>query len=144
MHLPLLAVTALGFVAALTDVRTRTIPNWISVSLALFGLGWNAWQAGLPGLAAASLGCLAGFGIFLVFYLLGAMGGGDIKLMAALGAVLAVPALFEAAVWTAILGAILAVLAHTFALLRKTKVAAIPYAPAIVTGAWLTLWAHIP
>ena len=71
------------------------------------------------------------------------MGGGDIKLMAACGAVLTVPALFEAAAWTAILGAILAVLARSFALVRKTKVATIPYAPAIVTGAWLTLWVRV-
>lgn len=140
MDLPLLAVTSLGLAAAVTDVRSRIIPNWVSVSLTVFGLGWHAWREGLPGLAAAALGCAAGFGIFLVFYLLGAMGGGDIKLMAACGAVLAVPALFEAAAWAAILGAILALLARSLALLRKTKAATIPYAPAIVTGAWLTLW----
>lgn len=142
MHLPLLAVTGFGLIAAFSDIRSRTIPNWISVSLALFGLSWHAWYDGLPGLASASLGLIAGFAVFLVFYLLGAMGGGDIKLMAALGSVLSVPALFEAAVWTAIIGAMIALLARTFALLRKTKAVAIPYAPAIVTGAWLTLWAH--
>ena len=142
MHLQLFAVTAFGLAASMSDIRSRTIPNWIPVSMTVFGLGWHAWAEGLPGLAASSLGCVGGFAVFLIFYLLGAMGGGDIKLMAACGAVLTMPALFEAAAWTAILGAILAVLARSFALVRKTKVAAIPYAPAIVTGAWLTLWAR--
>ena len=39
---------------------------------------------------------LAGAGVFLIFYLLGGMGGGDVKLMAGFGAVLGVPRLLEA------------------------------------------------
>ena len=47
---------------------------------------------------------------FLLFYVLGGMGGGDVKLMAGFGALLGWSRLWQAALWTAILGALLAVI----------------------------------
>ncbi len=45
-----------------------------------------------------------GFAVFLVFYLLGGMGGGDVKLMAGFGALLGFHQLIAAALWTAGVG----------------------------------------
>ena len=47
-------------------------------------------------------GSIAGFLVFFVFYWLGGMGGGDVKLMAGLGAVLGIERLWAAALWTAV------------------------------------------
>jgi prepilin peptidase CpaA len=78
--------------AAALDIKTRRIPNWLSLSGALLGIGLNAflaeafttWEAGLwfslEGLGLA-------FAIYFVLYLLHGMGAGDVKLMAAVGAV---------------------------------------------------------
>jgi prepilin peptidase CpaA len=101
------------------------------------------------------VGTAAGFAVFLVFFLLGGMGGGDVKLMAGFGALLGPGRLLEAALWTAGVGGILAVCAIAWKALRgwisprpagmemspedKEKAASIPYAPAIALGVWLSL-----
>jgi prepilin peptidase CpaA len=75
--------------AAIYDVRYRRIPNWISVSGALSGLGLNSFlYGGAPGLVFALKGLGLGFGFYLVLYILHAMGAGDVKLMGAVGAIL--------------------------------------------------------
>ncbi len=76
------------------------------------------------------------------------MGGGDVKLMAGFGALLGAGRLVQAALWTAIIGALLAVIVLGFGWLRARmrKDAAntelpktIPYAPAIALGVWMAL-----
>ena len=79
---------ALGGAAVIGDLRSRTIPNWLS---RVRGGGWNlcgAWNGGARGAAMAVAGAGAGFAILLLFHLLGGLGGGDVKLMAAFGALL--------------------------------------------------------
>ena len=67
-------------------------------------------HGGWSGAGSALLGTACGAGVFLMFYLLGGMGGGDVKLMAGFGAVLGSQLLFEAALWTAGCGGLMAVL----------------------------------
>jgi prepilin peptidase CpaA len=80
----------LGFAAAcaLTDLRSRRIPNWLTVAGALSGFGLHAWQTGWAGLAFAGQGFAAAFGIYAVLFLLRGRGAGDLKMMAALGAII--------------------------------------------------------
>jgi prepilin peptidase CpaA len=84
--LPFLPLTALLLWAAVEDLRTRRIRNWLTFSLLLSGTA----QSFLPGRTvspgAAALGALAGFGLPFVLFAIGALGGGDVKLMAGLGA----------------------------------------------------------
>ncbi len=75
-----------ALVGAVTDVRGARIPNWLTYSglvaalVVRAGLGnWTALKSGAAGLFIAG-------GIFLVLFIVGAMGGGDMKLMAAVGA----------------------------------------------------------
>jgi prepilin peptidase CpaA len=128
-----LALT-LGSVAVFEDIRRQHIPNWVTVGACGAALVYHGISRGFAGLALALLGALAGFGIFLVFYCLGALGAGDIKLMAAFGALLGAHGVLLAAFLAAIIGALLA--AGAMAWSRRP---AIPYAPAIVLGAWLAL-----
>lgn len=136
---------AIGLAASVEDLWRRKVSNWIPLAAVAAGLVCHSWQRGWTGLGAALLGLVGGFGIFLVFYLLGGMGGGDVKLMAGLGTVVAIDHLLEAALWTAILGALLALAVLAMARLRRLidsgagRVESIPYAPAIAIGACLAL-----
>jgi prepilin peptidase CpaA len=106
----------------------------------------------LIGLLYAGIGTVAGFAVFLVFYLLGGMGGGDVKLMAGFGALLGFHRLLEATLWTAGVGGLIAlgvlgvralrrVLGGTTSSTAKLEQGqdSIPYAPAIALGVWLSL-----
>jgi prepilin peptidase CpaA len=68
------------------DLRTRKIPNYLTFGAALAGLIYNAIVAGWSGLADGLLGLVLGFGLLILPYLLGGMGAGDVKALAALGA----------------------------------------------------------
>ncbi len=67
------------------DLRTYRIPNYLTLGTALAGLAFQAWCHGLNGLGSGFMGL--GLGFFLLFpvYLLGGMGAGDVKALAALG-----------------------------------------------------------
>lgn len=146
-----------GAAAAIEDIARRTISNWWSLAALTGGVACQCLAMGWRGLPAALAGTAAGFGVFLVFYLLGGMGGGDVKLMAGFGALLGAGRLLEAAFWTALLGGLLALAvfaAHSVRNRKRARADAgsvngrtpagasplfIPYAPAIVCGVWLTL-----
>lgn len=152
-----------GLAATFDDLKRRQIANWIPAAALAGGMGWQIGQNGLwPGAGYALGGAAVGFAVFLIFYLLGGMGGGDVKLMAGFGALLGTTRLFEAALWTAAVGGILAVGFLVFRgikrLIRpavevvtsaelteeekeqlKQHKESIPYAPAITLGVWLAL-----
>ena len=73
-------------VAVITDVRERRIPNALTLPLAIAGLGIGAVSGGLDGLVMAVAGCLAGGLLFLLPVAKLGWGMGDLKLVAALGA----------------------------------------------------------
>ncbi len=140
-----------GGAAALEDLARRTVSNWTSVAALAAGLICQTMAGGWKGLGLAVLGAAAGFAVFLVFYILGGMGGGDVKLMAGFGAVIGVSRVLEAAFWTALAGGIIALAVLGAAAIRSKIQArdgkapgpvAIPYAPAIVVGVWLTVLAN--
>ena len=68
------------FLAAVMDMRTRTIPDWLAVLVALTSM----LPPGQPNL----LGVLAGLPLLLAGITIGGIGGGDVKLMVACGLVL--------------------------------------------------------
>jgi prepilin peptidase CpaA len=148
MNAQVVIAILVGVAAVVDDLARRQISNWIPVAALAGGLGWQVGQHGWWGLLYASAGAAAGFGAFLIFYLLGGMGGGDVKLMAGFGALLGASRLMEAALWTAGAGGLLALGVLMFRSLRKRAGAqgklapagdSIPYAPAIALGVWLSL-----
>lgn len=72
--------------AFITDIRTMKIPNFITVTGIITGVGWHLVNGGWNGGLNAFTGAAAGFGMLLVLYLFGAVGGGDVKLFGAIGA----------------------------------------------------------
>ena len=97
-------------VATVIDWNSRRIPNLLTFPLALTGLVLNGIVGGWMGLAGAVVGLVLGLLIFLLFMALGAMGAGDVKLMAALGALLGVVHVFWIGLFTAAMGGVLVVL----------------------------------
>jgi prepilin peptidase CpaA len=79
------ALTAITVVAAFTDIKARTIPNWLVAPGLAVGFGLNILLYGWSGLSAASLGFGLALLIYVPLFILRAMGGGDVKLMAAVG-----------------------------------------------------------
>ncbi|MBY0506354.1 MAG: prepilin peptidase [Bryobacteraceae bacterium] len=137
----------LGVAATAEDLWRRQISNWIPAVALLGGIALHWAERGWWGGLLALGGAVGGFVVFLAFYLLGGMGGADVKLMAGFGAILGPSLLLWAAFWTAAAGGVFGLGALVFYRLRRwwlrrPAVAAensIPYAPAITVGAWLAL-----
>lgn len=72
--------------AGWNDLRTHRVPNWLNAALAAGGLTAHAVASGPSGLGFGAAGLLTGFGLLVALWLLGIMGAGDVKYMAALGA----------------------------------------------------------
>lgn len=86
LFIQLLPLIALLTLAAVIDARTRKIPNWLNLVILVGGFA-QAIAVGVPiTISQAMVGVLAGFGILVIPYVLGAMGGGDVKMLAAIGA----------------------------------------------------------
>jgi prepilin peptidase CpaA len=94
--------------ASLTDIRHRRIPNWLTLTAAVAGLTLNAAAIGARGVLFGIEGLLLGMGLFMVPYLLGGMGAGDVKLMASVGAMVGPHAAFVAALCAALAGGVYA------------------------------------
>ena len=107
---PAFAAVALGAAAAtVIDIRTRRIPNALTAVMAAAGLGLAA--AGVSGISvgASVAGLLVGFALMMPGHMLGATGAGDVKLMAAVGAIVGPGMAVTAFLFTAIAGGVLAV-----------------------------------
>jgi prepilin peptidase CpaA len=170
------AVIATGAVASVWDIRTRRIPNAITLGSAAVAIMFHALDAGslraLPGaLGWSAAGWGVGFLLFLSLFLLGAMGAGDVKLLAAMGAWLGPGAVCWVAIYGSVAGGVLALpliiskravgrtLANVWGLIGYWRLVGIrphpgivleapgairlPYALPIFVGALVTLWWRI-
>ena len=106
---PVLTIMVLS-VAVLWDIRFRRIPNWLTFPAIIAGISYHTYSGGVPALLLSLGGLLVGFGGFVVFYMLGGMGAGDVKLMGAIGALLGPKDVFFAVLYTLIVGGIYAIL----------------------------------
>lgn len=95
--------------ATLIDLRTRRIPN--ELTAAMTGLGIALAATGVSGVSVqgAFVGFALGLALMLPGYTLGATGAGDVKLMAAIGAIVGPGLVVVAFLCTAIAGGLLAV-----------------------------------
>lgn len=96
-------------VALATDLQNRKIYNWLTFPAMLVGLVLNGVLGGLHGLEMSAIGLLVGSAFFLVGFLMRAMGAGDVKLMAAVGAWLGWPYTLAAVIYVTLFGGVIAV-----------------------------------
>ncbi len=92
--LPVGVVLIGALIAAITDLWKYRVYNALTFPLMLGGLLYHTATGGLPGLGDSLLGLIFGFCSLIVFYCLGGMGAGDVKLMAAVGAWFGMPLTF--------------------------------------------------
>lgn len=128
------------------DLRTRRIPNLLTVSAVVVGFTLNIWCWGRAGAISSSVGLLFGLAAFLPFYLAGGFGAGDVKAMAAIGAFVGPKGALLAAGCTLLVGALVGLaLFAAFALqpqhagngttrLRNLIARRFPYGLAIAVG----------
>lgn len=123
-----IAAMALLGVAVWSDLRWRIIPDTVPLLLIALGLAaaWLGWQPN--SMLQVLLGLAAGLLVGAALFYLGAMGGGDAKLCAALGALGGLQQWLEVLFATALAGGLLALWA------RRRQQIAIPYAPAFAAG----------
>jgi prepilin peptidase CpaA len=101
-------------IAAVFDIRYRRIPNWLVLAGIIVGLAWNAYSSGWSGLLRASEGLGLGFILYFPLYLIRARGAGDVKLLAAVGAITGPLNCLWIFLLTAILGGVIALILLIF------------------------------
>jgi len=108
-------------VAAVYDIRFRRIPNWLVLAGIVTGIAWNVYSSGLTGLGRGAAGLGLGFILYFPLWLVRARGAGDVKLLAAVGAITGPGNCFWIFLLTAILGGIIALILLMFhGRVRKT------------------------
>lgn len=90
------------------DVKTLRIPNYLTLGTALAGLAYQGWAHGLVGVGNGMLGLFLGLALLMLPYILGGMGAGDVKALAALGAWLGPKLTFYLFIYMAIGGGLMA------------------------------------
>lgn len=163
-----IAAVLIVIAACISDVATARIPNALTVSAAVLGLLFHA--AAPPGLGIAHpvFGVLVGLAVFFPLFALGAMGAGDVKLMAAVGAWVGWKSIVFVALYGSLAGGLLALIVaarrhYLRTAFRNLKLLAtywwvegvkplpeltldsthsmrMPYALAIAAGLAVTLW----
>ncbi|MGI5927749.1 MAG: A24 family peptidase [Thermacetogeniaceae bacterium] len=105
------------------DLTKKKIPNFLTLPVILWGLIYYTITAGFEGLIFSLLGLLLGIAVFFIPFMLGGMGGGDVKLLGAIGAMKGLQFVFDAAIYTVFCGGILAIiyLLYNGQLLRTLK-----------------------
>ena len=103
-----IVIAAIVLAAAVTDLRSRRIPNWLTLSGVCAGLFVNGVATGSAGVINSLGGMGLGLVCYLGLYCLRAMGAGDVKLMAAVGAIVGPAGWFSVFIATAMAGGILA------------------------------------
>ena len=168
MQVSELAAVAIAIAGSVTDLRTRKIPNALTFGAAAGGFAFFLLTKGWAGLGWSAGGWLLGGLLFLPMFALRGMGGGDVKLLAALGAWLGPSRVIWLALYTAIAGGVFALIvalsrgyarqafANVGSLLMFWRVAGLqphpaltidsatavrlPYAIPIAAGLAVTLW----
>jgi len=128
-------------VAAIGDWRTREIPNWLNAAIALLAVPFW-WSSGLDLWPGVPMQLALGAGVFALFaiaFRFGAMGGGDVKMLAAVALWLPFAEVVKLLAVMSIAGGVLTVaMVAAHRLSKAANQPEIPYGIAIAFGGfWL-------
>jgi prepilin peptidase CpaA len=104
-----LILASVLLVAGLTDLRSCKIPNWLTISAMAGGLFSHSLLNGLSGLMFSAKGLGLGLAMFLILYVVGGMGAGDVKLLAAVGSFIGAEGVLSAGIVAMLLGGLYAI-----------------------------------
>ena len=122
------------------DLARRKIPNWLTFGLMGLGLVMGFIAGGLEGLADSLQGLLLGGALLFIPFLLGGMGAGDVKLLAAIGALKGSSFVLRAFLYGALAGGALALGALLVGRYFFYRPRTIPYGVALMVGAFAALY----
>src|SRR5690349_3338387 len=105
----MLGAAVCAVAGAASDVHSRRIPNWLTYGGLMLALCLRAVLGGWRGLGQGAAGALLCGGFFFLLFLIHAMGGGDVKLMAAVSAWVGIQHAVVLLISTALAGGVLAV-----------------------------------
>jgi prepilin peptidase CpaA len=163
-------IASVAIIGCIWDLRTRRIPNYVTFGAAALAILYASIAGGWPAVLRSAAGWTVGLGLFLPFFLLRGLGGGDLKLLAAFGAWFGPAGMLLLAFYTAVAGGVMALvvvlvrgyfatafknlwllLCH-WRVVGLTPLAAVsldnpraqrlPYGVAIAAGVMATLWLH--
>lgn len=109
-HWHIWLISAVLIVAAVIDGIALKVPNWLTFAMILSGWAYSGITGSWLGLGYSLLGTFVGLMLLFVLHLVGGMGGGDVKLLAGIGAWLHTVHVLNIFTATAILGGVMAVL----------------------------------
>lgn len=138
----LLAALILLLVSAgVEDARTREIANWKNAAIALLAIPWWFAIGMTPVAIAVQIGvALCVFGLFVLTFYLGQMGGGDVKMLGALALWLPFYPLVSMLIAMSLIGgAMTLVMLVEHRLRRRATALEIPYGIAIAIAALLII-----
>jgi prepilin peptidase CpaA len=164
-----LAVTV-AVIAAAWDLKTRRIPNTLTLGAPAVAVALNAYVGGWSAAGLSIAGWAVGLSLFFPMFALGGMGAGDVKLLAAVGAFVGPLAVVWVALFTSIAGGIIALVVASYSGYLRTAFVnlwclvmywrlegarpspdmtlathrgpRLAYAVPVLTGLVLTLWLH--
>ena len=168
MTVPMWVSAGIALAACVTDLRTRRVPNVLTLGAAGAAVAFHAASHAGSGLLFAVLGWGVGLLMFLPLFVLRGIGGGDVKLLAALGAWLGPSLVLWVAAFAAIAGGVFALVVsalhgytgqafsnvwgllsywrvmgvktHPGLTLDATTAPRLPYALPMAAGLGITLW----
>ena len=97
-----------AMIAIFYDLKYRIIPNFITIPCIIFGIGIHTISSGMAGFYSSFLSFLIGSGFLIIFYLLGGLGAGDVKLMGGVGALVGLEMMGPVLIFTAFIGGVMA------------------------------------
>jgi prepilin peptidase CpaA len=135
----LIVLSALLVIVAVGDIRARIIPNWLNAAIALLAIPfWFALGLDPHGIMIQIGLSFAVLAVFAGCFAIGMMGGGDVKLLAALALWMPLGNMLSLLVWMALGGGLLTIAMIILRRLRKTTEAIeVPYGVAISAAALL-------
>ena len=143
----LIALATALLVAAFTDLRRRQIDNWLNAAIALGApVFWFATGLDLAGVGFQLAIAAATFTVLAGLFALGAMGGGDVKLLSALALWIEPLWFLKLVIVMALVGGVLTLIFGGMHLARRSREkVAIPYGIAIsFAGLWVLANQYLP
>ena len=106
----IILLSILLLAAAIIDLKTYRIPNYLILSGILAALAYHFSSDGFNGLLFSVSGIVVGIGLLIIPYLMGGMGAGDAKLMGVVGGFLGAKGAFSAFLLIAVVGGVYALI----------------------------------
>lgn len=107
MTIKIVLITIL-LISIYTDIKDRKILNSVTIPSIIFAVFYFLITQGVDGFFFSGKGFLVGLGLLIIPFMLGGMGAGDVKLLAAIGALMGTSFVFYSFIYTALIGGLIA------------------------------------